>query len=143
MQIVPIVSLELEKVSRRLLDRKLTLQVTDNAKQWLAQIGYINSLCSCLVVSFSLSSIIAPCDLPIFVRYDPSYGARPLKRTIQREIETPVAKIILSGKAKENSVLLIDKSSSEDTVVITVVPQSDKAKVDDGKILQEDDNVMQ
>ena len=68
-QLVPIVSLELEKVANRLTDRKLTLSVTDSAKQWLGELGF-----------------------------DPSYGARPLKRTIQREVETPIAKAILGGK---------------------------------------------
>ena len=68
-QLVPIVSLELDKVATRLTDRKLTLSVTDSAKQWLGELGF-----------------------------DPSYGARPLKRTIQREVETPIAKAILGGK---------------------------------------------
>jgi ATP-dependent Clp protease ATP-binding subunit ClpB len=65
-QLIPIVSLELEKVALRLHDRKLSLAVTDSAKGWLANSGY-----------------------------DPAYGARPLKRTIQREVETPVAQGIL------------------------------------------------
>merc|ERR1711916_350090 len=56
------------------------------------------------------------------IGYDPSYGARPLKRTIQRNVETPVAKVILTGKAKENSVLLIDKPSGNNELSITVVP---------------------
>lgn len=124
-QLIPIVSLELQKVSKRLVDRKLTLQVTESAKQWLAQIGY-----------------------------DPSYGARPLKRTIQREVETPIAQVILSGTAKDNSVLLIDKSSGDARLTITVVPPitgetsakgKDEKKGKGKKLLQEtnDDNVMQ
>ncbi len=54
-QLIPIVNLELNKVSHRLEDRKIKLEVTDSAKQFLAEIGY-----------------------------DPTYGARPLKRAIQR-----------------------------------------------------------
>ena len=62
-QLVNIVNLELEKVVKRLGDKKLSLSITDGAREWLAQLGY-----------------------------DPVYGARPLKRTIQREVETPLGK---------------------------------------------------
>lgn len=112
-QLVPIVSLELEKVNARLKEKKLRLQATDAAKEWLANVGY-----------------------------DPSYGARPLKRTIQRNIETPVAKVILSGEAKENSALLIDKTSSDSDLVITVIPDDTGIGVESAG-LSEDENVMQ
>jgi len=113
-ELVPIVSLELEKVSARLKEKKLRLQATDAAKEWLANVGY-----------------------------DPSYGARPLKRTIQRNVETPVAKVILSGKAHENSILLIDKTSSDSDLVITVVPDETKIDAIESTGLSEDENVMQ
>jgi len=96
-ELVPIVQLELMKVNERLQEKKLTLQATNAAKEWLANIGY-----------------------------DPSYGARPLKRTIQRNIETPIAKVILSGEAKANSNILIDKSSGDSELTITVVPENSK-----------------
>merc|ERR1712023_279074 len=96
-ELVPIVQLELMKVNERLQEKKLTLQATDAAKEWLANIGY-----------------------------DPSYGARPLKRTIQRNIETPIAKVILSGEAKANTIILIDKSSGDNELTITVVPENSK-----------------
>jgi ATP-dependent Clp protease ATP-binding subunit ClpB len=67
-QLIPIVNLELKKVDKRLKDRELTLVATEAAKEWLAQVGY-----------------------------DPIHGARPLKRSIQREVETPIAKKILAG----------------------------------------------
>merc|ERR1712146_155023 len=110
---LPIVQLELAKVNQRLQEKKLTLQATDAAKEWLANIGY-----------------------------DPSYGARPLRRTIQRNVETPVAKVILTGKAKENSVLLIDKPSGNNELSITVVPGDSKVESLDSTELN-DENVMQ
>ena len=91
-QLVPIVSLELDKVAARLTDRKLSLSVTDGAKQWLAEVGF-----------------------------DPSYGARPLKRTIQREVETPVAKGILAGKYPSGSTILIDAVPGDAALTISTV----------------------
>jgi ATP-dependent Clp protease ATP-binding subunit ClpB len=41
------------------------------------------------------------------VGYDPVYGARPLKRTIQREIETPLSRLILKGEVKDNSTVQV------------------------------------
>merc|ERR1712070_55222 len=73
-QLVPIVSLEMKRVADRLNDRNLILEITDSAKEYLAKIGY-----------------------------DPIYGARPLKRTIQREIETPLAKKILANEIPSDS----------------------------------------
>jgi len=113
-ELVPIVQLELAKVNLRLEDKKLRLQATDAAKEHLANVGY-----------------------------DPSYGARPLKRTIQRNIETPVAKVILSGQAKENSVILIDKISDDNDLSITVVPDNSKMELETSEVNVNDDNVMQ
>jgi ATP-dependent Clp protease ATP-binding subunit ClpB len=100
-ELIPIVDLELAKVSERLAEKKLTLRASDAAKEHLALDGY-----------------------------DPSFGARPLKRTIQRSIETPVAKVILSGEAKENSVLLIDLPSRDSDLSITVIPDETKKLID-------------
>jgi ATP-dependent Clp protease ATP-binding subunit ClpB len=91
-QLAPIVSLELEKVAARLSDRKLSLAVTDSGKVWLANAGY-----------------------------DPAYGARPLKRTIQREVETPVAQGILGGRYPSGSTILIDARSGDNQLTITSV----------------------
>jgi ATP-dependent Clp protease ATP-binding subunit ClpB len=83
-QLLPIVDLELTKVSARLADRKMELRVTERAKAHLAQLGY-----------------------------DPVYGARPLKRAIQRELETPIAQGILGGLFKGGSVVLVDAAEEE------------------------------
>ena len=64
-----IVSLQVERLRTRLTERKLDLNISEGATDWLANAGY-----------------------------DPVYGARPLKRAIQRELETPIAKAILAGR---------------------------------------------
>jgi ATP-dependent Clp protease ATP-binding subunit ClpB len=114
-QLIPIVSLELEKVGDRLKERKISLSITDAAKEWLADVGY-----------------------------DPSYGARPIKRTIQREVETPTAKLILSGQAAEGGTLLIDARPGDNKLTITPIkPTSiEKAKTSTDVIIN-DENIMQ
>lgn len=119
-QLVPIVTLELEKVSLRLADKKLSLAATDAAKMWLAQRGY-----------------------------DPTYGARPLKRTIQREVENPMAKEILSGKYLPGSTVLLDAAPGDEKLTITSVQNfnsKDLIRVSpDGKqaLAVDDEDIMQ
>ena len=60
-------------------ERKLDLQLSDSASDWLANVGY-----------------------------DPVYGARPLKRAIQRELETPIAKAILGGRFSEGQRICVE-----------------------------------
>jgi ATP-dependent Clp protease ATP-binding subunit ClpB len=62
----------------------LTLELTEDAKSHLARSGY-----------------------------DPVYGARPLKRSIQREIETPLSRLILSGEVRDNSIIRVDAVNGE------------------------------
>ena len=69
-----IVALQVERLRQRLNERKLELNISEEATDWLANAGY-----------------------------DPVYGARPLKRAIQRELETPIAKAILAGRYEEGS----------------------------------------
>jgi ATP-dependent Clp protease ATP-binding subunit ClpB len=64
-----IVELQVQRLAKRLEDKKMALQLNADALDWLAGVGY-----------------------------DPVYGARPLKRAIQRELETPIAKGILAGQ---------------------------------------------
>jgi ATP-dependent Clp protease ATP-binding subunit ClpB len=73
-----IVALQVERLRKRLSERKLDLHISEEATDWLANAGY-----------------------------DPVYGARPLKRAIQRELETPIAKAILSGAYEEGSSVQI------------------------------------
>ncbi|HYP29762.1 MAG TPA: ATP-dependent chaperone ClpB [Blastocatellia bacterium] len=73
-----IVDIQLERLRARLGERRIKLDLDEQAKAHLAQVGY-----------------------------DPVYGARPLKRTIQREIETPLSRLILKGEVKDNSVVRV------------------------------------
>ena len=77
--LVPIVDVQLEHLRSRLAARRLGLDVSDNAKAWLA-----------------------------FRGYDPVYGARPLKRLIQREIGDPLARALLEGRYPEGSGVGVD-----------------------------------
>jgi ATP-dependent Clp protease ATP-binding subunit ClpB len=74
-----IVALQVQRLARRLEERKLALRVNSEALDWLAAVGY-----------------------------DPVYGARPLKRAIQRELETPIAKAILAGRFPAGSTIAVD-----------------------------------
>ncbi|PSB37230.1 ATP-dependent chaperone ClpB [Aphanothece minutissima] len=74
-----IVALQVQRLARRLEERKLALHVDGEALDWLAAVGY-----------------------------DPVYGARPLKRAIQRELETPIAKAILAGTFPAGSTIAVD-----------------------------------
>ena len=74
-----IVDVQLVRLRQRLEERKIELDLTDKARDYLAQNGY-----------------------------DPSYGARPLKRLIQRELETALGRKLLSGEVRDNSRVKVD-----------------------------------
>ncbi|MGC6482842.1 MAG: ATP-dependent chaperone ClpB [Synechococcus sp.] len=80
-----IVSLQVERLRQRLTERKLSLTISEAATDWLANAGY-----------------------------DPVYGARPLKRAIQRELETPIAKAILGGRYSEGDTVAVDVEIGSD-----------------------------
>jgi ATP-dependent Clp protease ATP-binding subunit ClpB len=77
-----IVEIQLERLERLLTDRKITLDLDDSAVQWLADKGY-----------------------------DPAYGARPLKRVMQKELQDPLAEKILGGEIKDGSTVIIAAGS--------------------------------
>ena len=78
-QIREIVKIQVRLLERRLQNKKMSLKLSDAALDWLAEIGY-----------------------------DPVYGARPLKRAIQKEMETPIAKQILRGELKDGDTIYAD-----------------------------------
>lgn len=80
-QIREIVDLMMKEVQARIEDRNMTIVLTDEAKSWLAHEGF-----------------------------DPMFGARPLRRTIQREVENPLSKKILMGEFKEGDRVKVDSS---------------------------------
>ena len=74
-----IVDIQMVRLAALLEERKLSLELTEAAKHWLAEAGY-----------------------------DPVYGARPLKRTIQRSLQDPLARLILEGRVGEGETLSVD-----------------------------------
>jgi ATP-dependent Clp protease ATP-binding subunit ClpB len=87
-----IVEIQLDRVRERLRDRRITLEITDEAKTHLVRTGY-----------------------------EPAYGARPLKRAIQREIETPLGRKILGGEVRDGDVVRIDTDPSRAELTFSVV----------------------
>jgi ATP-dependent Clp protease ATP-binding subunit ClpB len=77
-QLRQIVNLQVERLSQRLAERKLLLDLTPSAVDFVVEVGY-----------------------------DPVYGARPLKRAVQRELETPIAKCILRGEFVSGDTILV------------------------------------
>ena len=74
-----IVDIQLRRLRERLADRHITLELTDAAKTHLVRAGY-----------------------------DPAYGARPLKRAIQKEIETALGRLILKGEVRDGQTVVVD-----------------------------------
>ena len=89
-QLTSIVDLQVKDLQQRLAARRLVLEVTDAAKEWLG-----------------------------FTGFDPAYGARPLRRLVQREIGDQLAKALLAGEIADGDTVLVDRDAlaiSEDTV---------------------------
>ncbi|MEY2943435.1 MAG: ATP-dependent chaperone ClpB [Pseudomonadota bacterium] len=80
----PIVEIQIARVAALLKDRKITLDLTDAAKRWLGRVGY-----------------------------DPVYGARPLKRAVQRYVQDPLAEKLLAGEVPDGSAVQIDEGDGE------------------------------
>jgi ATP-dependent Clp protease ATP-binding subunit ClpB len=78
-----IVEIQLNGLRKRLAERHIEIELTDRARGHLVRVGY-----------------------------DPTYGARPLKRAIQREIETPMARQILGGEVRDGYRVKVDVDSS-------------------------------
>ncbi|HOA48432.1 MAG TPA: ATP-dependent chaperone ClpB [Novosphingobium sp.] len=76
----PIVEIQVGRVAKLLKDRKITLELSDAAKRWLGRVGY-----------------------------DPVYGARPLKRAVQRYLQDPLAEKLLGGEIPDGSTVKIDE----------------------------------
>jgi len=76
----PIVDIQVGRVQKLLSERKITLELTDAAKRWLGRVGY-----------------------------DPVYGARPLKRAVQRYLQDPLAEMLLAGRLPDGSTVVIDE----------------------------------
>jgi len=84
-----IVSLYVDRLARRLSDRRLELAVTPAARSWLADRGY-----------------------------DPVYGARPLRRLMQRQIDDRLARAILSGDVRDGETVRVDVAAGGDELTV-------------------------
>ncbi|TCU61845.1 ATP-dependent Clp protease ATP-binding subunit ClpB [Novosphingobium sp. PhB57] len=85
----PIVDIQVARVQKLLKDRKITLDLTEAAKRWLGRVGY-----------------------------DPVYGARPLKRAVQRYLQDPLAEKLLAGEVPDGSHLRIDDGDGALAIVV-------------------------
>jgi ATP-dependent Clp protease ATP-binding subunit ClpB len=85
-------------VRRLLAERKISLELTDAAKDLLFAAGF-----------------------------DPSFGARPLKRAIQKKIETPVGRLLLKGAIRDGQTVLVDEPPSREE--LTFIPEPVEVEV--------------
>jgi ATP-dependent Clp protease ATP-binding subunit ClpB len=85
----PIVDIQVGRVGKLLADRKVSLDLSEAARAWLGRVGY-----------------------------DPVYGARPLKRAVQRYLQDPLAELILRGEVKDGTTVRVDEGDGK--LVLTV-----------------------
>ena len=76
----PIVDIQIKRLGQLLKDRKIQLELTDGARAWLGRVGY-----------------------------DPVYGARPLKRAVQRHLQDPLADLILKGEVRDGQTVQVEE----------------------------------
>jgi ATP-dependent Clp protease ATP-binding subunit ClpB len=103
-QLKQIVEIQLAGLRKRLEERHITLELTDEARTQLVHSGY-----------------------------DPTYGARPLKRAIQREIETPLAKLILAGDITDGQTAHVDRDPDSGRLVFEVKAARETVEAPAGK----------
>ena len=84
-----IVELQVRELATRLVDRRITLEVTAAAREWLAITGY-----------------------------DPAYGARPLRRLVQKEIGDRLAKAVLGGRVRDGDTVSVDLDETQDELTL-------------------------
>ncbi|HKJ38144.1 MAG TPA: AAA family ATPase, partial [Anaerolineales bacterium] len=90
-QMEEIVVLQMQEVQDRLNDHNISVELTDAARKWLAQEGY-----------------------------DPAFGARPLKRAIQKNVESPLSMELLGGKFKDGGSVQVDVDEDENKIVFQI-----------------------
>ncbi|HMZ07929.1 MAG TPA: AAA family ATPase [Anaerolineales bacterium] len=94
-----IVILQMKEVQDRLNDHNITVQLTDAARSWLAKEGY-----------------------------DPAFGARPLRRAIQKYVESPLSVELLAGKFKDGAEVVVDVDEKENKIVFQTSAATRKKK---------------
>ncbi|MBT1173559.1 ATP-dependent chaperone ClpB [Bifidobacterium sp. MA2] len=105
-----IVDIQVHSVAQRLTDRRITLDVTSAAREWLANMGY-----------------------------DPAYGARPLRRLVQTEVGDQLARMLLAGKVHDGDTVLVDQTGGEH-LDLTAMPEDPlgKTPADDADVSVDD-----
>ncbi len=93
-----IVDLQFERLKQRLADKRITLTLTDAARAKLAELGY-----------------------------DPTFGARPLRRTMERHVANPLAKMVISGQIKEGDHVRVDYDEQRNEFTFTVLQRAEVA----------------
>jgi len=101
-ELLQIVDLMLRNLNKRLIERNIQIEATDKAKELIAKLGY-----------------------------DPVYGARPLRRAIQKYVETPLSEKILKGEIKPGDIVLIDEEDGE--LVFRVKQKEEKTEEKESK----------
>jgi len=87
-QMREIVELQMKEVQQRLEEHGLTVRLTDKARDWLAQVGY-----------------------------DPAFGARPLRRALQKNVESPLSVSLLSGQFGQGDTIVVDYDEGSQVLV--------------------------
>jgi ATP-dependent Clp protease ATP-binding subunit ClpB len=85
-----IVDLQVAELGRRLAVRRITVDVTKEAHEWLSRTGY-----------------------------DPAYGARPLRRLVQTSIGDPLARMLLAGEVRDGASVAVDVSADGDSLTLS------------------------
>jgi len=88
-----IVLIQIDRLRPRLAERNIELELTEAATRHLVEAGY-----------------------------DPNYGARPLKRAIQREVETPLARLILKGEVRDGQMVVADLDAARGELAFSAKP---------------------
>jgi ATP-dependent Clp protease ATP-binding subunit ClpC len=105
-QVREIVDMQMKEISGRLGEHGITIELTDAARVWLAEQGY-----------------------------DPAFGARPLRRTLQKQVESPLSVRLLKGEFKDHDVIVVDHNEDDGLIfvkkdeLVVAVPANDKVEV--------------
>ena len=91
--------MQMKEVQDRLREHNVTVELTESARAWLAKEGY-----------------------------DPAFGARPLRRAIQKYVESPLSVELLSGKFKESATVQVDVNEKDNKLIFTTAQAVSKAK---------------
>jgi ATP-dependent Clp protease ATP-binding subunit ClpB len=98
-QLKKIVDIQLAGLRSRLAERHIDLVLTDAARDRIVKVGY-----------------------------DPAYGARPLKRAIQKEVETPLARKLVAGEIRDGQKVVVDEHDHEMTIRVESAVHAEASK---------------